>query len=59
MNFLELKIAFKKLGYELFKARDFRGVGYFIDNGLDTRYIGSNIRDINIAYHKIKEGKIW
>ena len=54
MNFLEHKIAFGQLGYTLFKARDYRGVGYFIDNGVDVRYVGSTIKEVNSKYITIK-----
>lgn len=54
MNFLELKIAFNQIGYTLFKARDYRGVGYFIDNGLVITYAGSTIKEVNYKYREIK-----
>lgn len=54
MNFLELKIAFNQLGYTLYKSRDYRGVGYFIDNGTDVIFIGSTIREVNYTYIQIK-----
>ncbi len=54
MNFLELKIAFNQLGYTLYKSRDYRGVGYFIDNGTDVIFIGSTMREVNETYIQIK-----
>lgn len=55
MTFIELKIAFSQLGYNLYKDRDYRGYGYFIKKDLDITYIGSNMKEVNSAYLQIKE----
>lgn len=54
MNFIELKIAFNKLGYLLYKSRDYRGVGYFIKKGIDNIYVGSTIKEVNYKYVEFK-----
>lgn len=54
MTFIELKIAFNQLGYTLFKDRDYRGTGYFIDNGVTIEYAGSTMREVVFRYLEIK-----
>lgn len=54
MNFMELKIAFNNMGYELYKSRDYRGAGYFVDDGTTVLYAGSTIREVNIMYTKLR-----
>ena len=57
MNFMELKIAFKQIGYEIYNGRDYRGTGYFIDDGSNVIYAGSTIREVNNTYANIKRGR--
>lgn len=51
---MELKIAFNNMGYELYKSRDYRGAGYFVDDGTTVLYAGSTIREVNIMYTKLR-----
>lgn len=58
MNFIELKIAFSQLGYILYKGRDYRGAGYFIENDLEVLYVGSTIKEVNNKYIEVKRGEL-
>jgi len=57
MSFIELKIAFSQFGYILYKDRDYRGRGYFIQKDKTVDYAGSTLGEVVEKYLYIKRSE--